>query len=77
MNGLVDEWVEKAEEDYRAAHLVLEADKPIPSVAAFHSQQCAEKFLKAYLTGRRGASGRGHNPRTSSRHQRTACAARG
>ena len=53
MNGVVDEWVEKAEEDFRAAHLTVEAAEPIPSVAVFHSQQCAEKYLKAYLTEHR------------------------
>jgi HEPN domain-containing protein len=50
MNAVVEEWVTKAEEDFRAAHLAIEATDPIPSVAAFHSQQCAEKYLKAYLT---------------------------
>jgi HEPN domain-containing protein len=50
MNALVEEWVIKAEEDFRATRLTLEASQPIPSIAAFHCQQCAEKYLKAYLT---------------------------
>ncbi|MBI3362389.1 MAG: HEPN domain-containing protein [Chloroflexi bacterium] len=50
MNVLVEEWVTKAEEDFSAANLAIEAIVPLPSVAAFHSQQCAEKYLKAYLT---------------------------
>jgi len=44
------EWVRKAEEDYEAALTLLRRRaRPLPSVACFHCQQCAEKYLKALL----------------------------
>lgn len=50
MNELVEEWVFKAEEDYKAADLLMYAgEMPIPDYVCFHCQQCAEKYLKAYL----------------------------
>jgi len=50
MNAITREWVDKAEGDFRLAHLALEAvDDPIPEGACFHAQQCAEKYLKAFL----------------------------
>lgn len=42
-----EEWVEKAEEDYRAAVALDESD--VPAVVCFLSQQCIEKYLKAAL----------------------------
>jgi HEPN domain-containing protein len=50
MNELTSEWVDKAEEDFHSADLLLHAgEAPLPSPACFHCQQCAEKYLKAYL----------------------------
>lgn len=47
---LLDEWVEKAEADYRGAvSLNRPRKEPVPDLVCFHSQQCAEKYLKAYL----------------------------
>ncbi len=42
-------WAAKAEEDYTAARLVLKLRKPLAFISCFHSQQCAEKYLKAFL----------------------------
>jgi HEPN domain-containing protein len=51
MNELTLEWVEKAENDYRTAVIVLEeTDQPIADTACFHCQQCAEKYLKGFLS---------------------------
>jgi HEPN domain-containing protein len=51
MHELTAEWVEKAENDYRTAVVVLEEiAEPIVDTACFHCQQCAEKYLKAFLT---------------------------
>ena len=51
MNELTKEWVDKAEEDFDSADLLLHAgDVPLSSPACFHCQQCAEKYLKAFLT---------------------------
>lgn len=47
---LVKQWIEKAEEDFRTADylLTLKEDCPLNPVC-FHSQQCAEKYIKALL----------------------------
>ena len=43
------EWLEYADNDYRAAK-VLSAESPKPyEIIAFHYQQAAEKYLKARL----------------------------
>ncbi len=44
------EWVHKAEDDYTAATVLVRRRKdPTPSAVNFHCQQCAEKYLKAFL----------------------------
>lgn len=50
MNSPVNEWVEKAEEDFRVALSLhrLRRDPPHNAVC-FHAQQCVEKYLKAIL----------------------------
>lgn len=45
----VRRWLQKADNDLRAARAALEADPPITDIACFHAQQCAEKALKAFL----------------------------
>lgn len=50
MQELTAEWVEKAENDFTAADLLLHAGEvPISDAVCFHCQQCAEKYLKAFL----------------------------
>jgi HEPN domain-containing protein len=50
MTPLTQEWVDKAEDDYWAALRDVRARKhPAFDSACFHSQQCAEKYLKARL----------------------------
>ena len=47
---LVNEWVKKAEGDFSvAAHIVRQRKDPQPDLACYHCQQCAEKYLKAFL----------------------------
>lgn len=48
------EWLEKAEEDLEVVDVILREDAPL-SVACFHAQQAAEKFLKALLAYREKA----------------------
>ena len=44
------EWITKAEEDWHVAQMSYRARKhPSYDAAAFHSQQCVEKYLKARL----------------------------
>lgn len=50
----VRDWVVKAEEDYLAAQSLRRKRKPaLNNVVCFHAQQCAEKYLKAFLTRER------------------------
>jgi HEPN domain-containing protein len=52
MNGkLVKEWVSKAEQDYAVAKVLLQRRAlRVNDAICFHSQQCIEKYLKAFLT---------------------------
>jgi len=46
----LNEWLHKAEEDYEAAVILARKRKrPTPGAVGFHSQQCIEKYLKAFL----------------------------
>ncbi len=47
---LAGEWIDKAEEDWLGVRRLAVGDLgPVADVAAFLSQQCAEKYLKALL----------------------------
>ena len=60
INPLVQEWLDKAEDDWRAAETLLREDVAYGAIS-FHSQQVAEKFLKAYLTAQGKAFPRTHD----------------
>lgn len=46
----VAHWMEKAEHDFMAAEHAMElAGEGLTDIVCFHSQQCAEKYLKALL----------------------------
>lgn len=49
MKTVTREWIEKAEGDYRTAEREILAKPPNYDAAAFHAQQCAEKYLKAQM----------------------------
>lgn len=42
-------WITKADEDIAAVELCLRAANPLINIAAFHTQQAAEKLLKAAI----------------------------
>jgi len=46
----VKEWIILAEGDLKTAKDELSMSKPFTNTVCFHSQQCVEKYLKAYLT---------------------------
>ncbi len=48
MNFYTD-WVKKAEHDLRTAKIILATDSELTDTAVYHTQQCAEKMLKAFL----------------------------
>lgn len=53
MSGTVEDWVAKAEGDFRTARREFEAPElPNYDAVCFHAQQCAEKLLKAILISR-------------------------
>lgn len=50
MNEATEEWLNRAEDDFRVAKRETKVqDEPSFSAICFHSQQCAEKYLKAFL----------------------------
>lgn len=50
----VAQWLEHAEEDLRLARHALKLKSAVPyRLIAYHSQQCAEKYLKAFLVLKR------------------------
>ncbi len=42
-------WFERADQDLEMARRALGPEKPLPGMACYHAQQCAEKYLKGYL----------------------------
>jgi HEPN domain-containing protein len=61
---VVSEWIAKAEQDLKAAQLILGAGEEAPAdTAVFHAQQCVEKYLKALLTARGIPFPKTHNVR--------------
>jgi len=54
-------WIVKAEEDLKIGQDELATEFPAWSGVAFHMQQCAEKYLKAYLTFRNRAFRKTHD----------------
>ena len=49
MNPLTSEWIELAEEDHAIAILIQREQLAMLNGMCFHAQQCAEKYLKAWL----------------------------
>ena len=46
-------WFEKAEADLEMARRALGPGNPLPAMACYHAQQCAEKYFKGYLVSQR------------------------
>jgi HEPN domain-containing protein len=49
LRDLVRQWFAKAELDYCAAERLVKDPEPLREIIAFHCQQAAEKYLKAFL----------------------------
>ena len=49
---IVGEWIRKADQDTAYAQALRSQDPPLLYPSCFHSQQAAEKYLKAYLPWR-------------------------
>jgi HEPN domain-containing protein len=62
MREITEEWIFKAENDYRSAEALLYVvEPPIVDTACFHCQQCAEKYVKAFLEEQDVDFPRNHN----------------
>lgn len=62
MNGILVEWIAKAEGDFATAQREMRVRrKPNYDAVCFHSQQCVEKYLKAFLVSKRIEPPRTHN----------------
>lgn len=61
MRPITTEWVDKAEGDHKAAAVLLAAAEPVYDAICFHSQQCVEKYLKAWLTEQAVVFSRAHD----------------
>jgi HEPN domain-containing protein len=46
----VKAWFQKGENDLIAARMIIQNPDPPTDTICFHAQQCAEKYLKGYLT---------------------------
>jgi HEPN domain-containing protein len=49
MKPETQEWIEKAEADLKVARREGQTADPVHDAVCFHAQQCAEKYLKAWL----------------------------
>jgi len=49
MKRTTRDWVRKAENDRRVARREMGCRRPVWEAVCFHAQQCAEKYLKAFL----------------------------
>ncbi len=56
-----EEWLYKAENDIESAKYLLSSPKPLFDIAVYHTQQCAEKSLKAFLAFSEKEIDRTHN----------------
>jgi HEPN domain-containing protein len=63
MKPITGEWITKAEGDFATAQRELKAiDHPNYDAVCFHAQQCAEKYLKAFLQEANIAFPKTHDP---------------
>lgn len=61
MNSPVNEWIEKAEEDFHVALSLRRMRRHLPhNAVCFHAQQCVEKYLKAILEKQRAVIRKTH-----------------
>ena len=58
---VVNQWVEKAQDDLQAARALQTHGGDLWAIVAFHCQQSVEKFIKALLTFRQIEFGKTHD----------------
>lgn len=55
------DWLVRAERDLLAAQRLIDGAPPLPDLAAYHTQQSAEKALKGFLAANDKPFGKTHN----------------
>ena len=61
MKNNFPEWVKKAENDWKVVKILVASKDPPPDGITFHSQQTAEKYLKAFLVSKNIPPEKTHN----------------
>ena len=61
IDDIVLNWIKKAESDLKTAKDEIQTENPATDTICFHSQQCIEKYLKAFLTYHQKRFGKTHN----------------
>ena len=61
MKRATAEWIERAEGDWKVAQREMQATDPVWNVVCFLVQQCAEKYLKAFLEEQNIPFGKTHD----------------
>ena len=56
-----EEWLFKAEHDLESAKVLFHTEKELLDISVYHTQQCAEKSFKAYLSFRQQEIEKEHN----------------
>jgi len=56
-----EEWIFKAGHDLESSKALLQATNPLLDIAIYHTQQCAEKSLKAFMAFHRMEISKIHN----------------
>jgi len=46
---IVEEWIKRAEDDWKTIQVLRQLPEPLWEIAGFHAQQAAEKYMKAFL----------------------------
>lgn len=58
---LHEEWIFKAGQDLESSKVLLQVINPLFDIAIYHTQQCAEKSLKAFMAFHRMEISKIHN----------------
>lgn len=58
------EWIFKAKQDIESSGILFQSSNPLFDIAIYHTQQCAEKSLKAFLAFNMKEINKTHNLKT-------------
>lgn len=56
-----EEWLFKANQDLESSKVLLKSNNPLFDISIYHTQQCAEKSLKAFMAYHRNEISKIHN----------------